>query len=812
MQTIRRISASLGGPSRLALAASLFWIPLAMGVSAHAQTTEQEPVQGAEIQAPVIPQQVRYAGKLTNRSGDIVEAVFSIYAAPEGGEPLWTETQQVTIDADGSYTVLLGNASPAGLPQSLFAGGAARWLGVSVERAPELARVLLSSVPYAMKSADAQALAGHPAGDFVTQEQLSQFAQLAEQRAQAPAPAFTSEISGTVTGSGTAGTIPMWTGALTQGNSNIVQVGSDIGINEPTPAATLDVNGTGQIRGTLTLPALSTATTSAGASSHTLQFDASAWSTTASAAVTPTFKLLAGAAGNNTATPSGSLYLYYQLGTTSTQLLTVASNGLLTPNGGVALKPATPATSSAAVNSPLMELGGSAYNSSTSGAVQQNFAWQVFPTGNDTATPSGNLDLLHGAGTHTLAPTGLSISPTGVISWASGQTFPITGTGGGTITGITTSSPLTGSGTSGSVALGLNTAALGSTLETTYDARYAQLATDNIFTATNIFQNNTNFPGGVTASVTGNVSPAVEGDSWIAEGSGVFGYSGGDSGSGVYGIAPYGIGVLGVWGGYSGTFVDYFDSKGLLAGVWGDSSIVAGTGVNGTADNAAAANFINNSASYHTLYVINNSTGGTGAAVLSASTPNGSCDITDGDFACTGQLKTLASIDGGARTVETYAVHSAENWMEDFGTGTLEHGVAHIGLEPAFAETVANSADYHVFLTPGGDCKGLYVINKTAQGFEVRESGGGTSSLEFDYRIVAHRRGLEKQRLADVTEHFRTEQARLKEHLAPHPGPDLQPRRLDQPFDDRIPAPRLPERQSPINAPNNRTPSVGRWP
>jgi len=33
-----------------------------------------------------------------------------------------------------------------------------------VERAPELERVLLSSVPYAMKSADAQALAGHPAG------------------------------------------------------------------------------------------------------------------------------------------------------------------------------------------------------------------------------------------------------------------------------------------------------------------------------------------------------------------------------------------------------------------------------------------------------------------------------------------------------------------------------------------------------------------------------------------------------------------------------------------------------------------------
>jgi hypothetical protein len=48
----------------------------------------------------------------------------------------------------------------------------------------------------------------------------------------------------------------------------------------------------------------------------------------------------------------------------------------------------------------------------------------------------------------------------------------------------------------------------------------------------------------------------------------------------------------------------------------------------------------------------------------------------------------------------------------------------------------------------------------TATGFEVRESGGGTSSLSFDYRIVAKRRGYEAQRLTDVTERFRAETAR----------------------------------------------------
>ncbi len=204
---------------------------------------ELAPEQGANVVAPVIPQQVRYAGKLATRTGDTVEAVFSIYASQEGGEPLWTETQKVTVDQDGGYTVLLGSVSHAGLPQTIFQGGAARWLGVSVERAPELSRVLLSSVPYAMKSADTQALAGHPAGDFVTQAQLSQFAQSEAQRIASPE--FNPLTGGTITGSGTTGAIPQFTGANTIGNSEIVQVGNQVGVNEATPAATLDVGGTG---------------------------------------------------------------------------------------------------------------------------------------------------------------------------------------------------------------------------------------------------------------------------------------------------------------------------------------------------------------------------------------------------------------------------------------------------------------------------------------------------------------------------------------------------------------------------------------
>jgi hypothetical protein len=43
------------------------------------------------------------------------------------------------------------------------------------------------------------------------------------------------------------------------------------------------------------------------------------------------------------------------------------------------------------------------------------------------------------------------------------------------------------------------------------------------------------------------------------------------------------------------------------------------------------------------------------------------------------------------------------------------------------------------------------VSKETPAGFEVHELRGGKSSVDFDYRIVARRRGYETVRLADVT-------------------------------------------------------------
>jgi len=110
------------------------------------------------------------------------------------------------------------------------------------------------------------------------------------------------------------------------------------------------------------------------------------------------------------------------------------------------------------------------------------------------------------------------------------------------------------------------------------------------------------------------------------------------------------------------------------------------------------------------------------------------------------QLSSLKS--GDARAFQS--VGSPEAWFEDFGRATLVDGRAVVTIEPLFAQTVNLELDYHVFVTPLGDCRGLYITDQTPTSFEVRELGGGTANISFDYRIVAKRLGLEQVRMPRV--------------------------------------------------------------
>lgn len=129
----------------------------------------------------------------------------------------------------------------------------------------------------------------------------------------------------------------------------------------------------------------------------------------------------------------------------------------------------------------------------------------------------------------------------------------------------------------------------------------------------------------------------------------------------------------------------------------------------------------------------------------------------DGDVGVVGDLvvignqtvfgtKSAAVSTAGHGDRLVYAVESPENWFEDFGSGALRDGAATVELEAIFAETVNTAVDYHVFVTPLGDCA-LYVTDKTHSGFAVRALGGKPCDVPFDYRIVAKRSGYETARL-----------------------------------------------------------------
>jgi hypothetical protein len=971
-------------------------------VPVMAQSTGSIPAPAAPIAAAattLVPSLIPYKGTALGndgkpRSGE-AGVTFLIFKEQKGGESLWTETQSVTFDADGQYAVYLGAANASGLPPDLFGTGEARWLEVQVAGQAPLPRVLLASVPYALKAADAATLGGLPASAYALAASLPTVAQAGTASPDATAAAVT-------TPGGTAGYLPVFSGATTIDDSLLFQSGSSLGINTNAPAATLDVRGTIAAHGLLTLESAGVATATAGTNSQALEFQAGAYNSASHSAAYPLFTLQAEASGNNTSAPGATLHLLYANGTAPVETgFSIGPKGLVQFAPGQTFPGASGGITGVTTTSPLAGSG-------TTGSVALSLNVPALET-----TLNSKYAQLGAANTFTLP-----------ITFAATQTFP----GMGTISGVTAGTGLTGGGTKGAITLSLDltkiptltsspvfnssgngaqgdtagttvgtagvlgvagtgnssgfsgiagvwgnanahvgvlgtsteyagvqgisssgagvqgTSSVGSGVQGASTSGYGVFASSNTGTAVGAStssgigvnaESTTNdgvlgYTGGTvlgTAGMLGIAGPrttfngiaAVWGDAAnhvgvygssngqagvsgssvsgvgvqgsSTTGNGVYGFSsktsgvhgetqstssgdaavygfsdtnamgvfgGSTSGPGVVGATSSNIGVQGTAGdggtgvraagttgygtyssstsgtaligtaqtGLGGLFTNNSNANaamlainyaswqggsntypssvlgdatgqfgvgvegsaangiavwgvggssdpgiktnqnisGRVIGVWGDT-----TGINnlvfsqpayavvGTASNNTAGYFQSNSVDA-TVYAYNYSTGdgNTLFKTFEAASPDGICGFGGkGDLTCTGQVKALATTGGGARTVETYSVQSPENWMEDFGSGSLRGGAATITLDPAFAETVSAGAGYHVFLTPNGDSKGLYVAAKTATSFEVRESGGGTATLGFDYRIVAKRRGYEGQRMVDVTERLK---------------------------------------------------------
>src|SRR5215831_12921508 len=277
--------------------------------------------------------------------------------------------------------------------------------------------------------------------------------------------------------------------------------------------------------------------------------------------------------------------------------------------------------------------------------------------------------------------------------------------------------------------------------------------------------------GGQASATSGGPAYGVWGDSSSTDGVGVAGYADATSGpaNGVFGqsASPGGAGVFGAGASSTGGVGVLGQTDGANGfAVWGAYGFGptpgGGVGVKGSieagAANGVAGQFFNVPGQGLILQGI-----GPAGQVFSVD-PQGNLQIS-GNLTVSGTKSSTAKLQDG-REVALYAVESPENWFEDFGSAELNNGVAWVPLDASFAQTVNAAVNYHVFLTANGDSNGLYVARKTAAGFEIREHGGGTSNVAFDYRIVARRRGYEAIRMLQVPERKNLEALHLHLKMA----------------------------------------------
>ena len=583
-------------------------------------------------QSSAVPRLVNFTGKATD-GGKVITgaagATFAIYSDESGGAPLWLETQNIQADAKGNYTAQLGATKPEGLPLDLFASGEARWLGVTINGGQEQPRVLLLSVPYALKAADAQTLGGLPASAFVLAAPVNS----AGPNSATPSAGSVLPPPGTaVTGTGIVGYVPLWDTTSDIVGSVLFQTGSGttakVGINTTTPASTLDVKGGGTVRGTLSLPPTGTATATAGKNSQPLTMAASAFNSTSSTALNQVFEWQVQPAGNNTSAPSGTLNLLFGEGATkpSATGLSIASNGQITFAAGQAFPGAGAGTvSSVALSAPSSDFTVSGSPVTTSGTL--GLTWTVAPTNANTPNAivkrDSNGSFNVGGMVATLGVSGNSTSNStagvegqdslggyGVLGVAKGTTgqgvwgesfgtgFSANGQGADGVHGQAHSS--NGSGVAGlnsdpngkgvyaqGGGYGVYASGTGTSATGVYGSGGFSGVNGNnpsgggygvLGTSTNGVGVYGSGPTGVTGAsstlvgVAGAGPTGVSGSSTNSTGNGVYGISSG--GSGVYGTSSTGIGVQG-----SGNFGVYGTGA---AGLYGVGTGSSGTGVIGT--------------------------------------------------------------------------------------------------------------------------------------------------------------------------------------------------------------------------------------
>jgi outer membrane protein OmpA-like peptidoglycan-associated protein len=109
-------------------------------------------------------------------------------------------------------------------------------------------------------------------------------------------------------------------------------------------------------------------------------------------------------------------------------------------------------------------------------------------------------------------------------------------------------------------------------------------------------------------------------------------------------------------------------------------------------------------------------------------------------IASTAPKSTIVNDEAGNRRL-LYCTEAPEILFQDFGAGDLKDGIAHVDLESLLTRTIRVDEKHplKVFIQLEGECNGVFVTNKSAKGFDVKELQGGKSNVSFTWQIVASR-------------------------------------------------------------------------
>lgn len=307
---------------------------------------------------------------------------------------------------------------------------------------------------------------------------------------------------------------------------------------------------------------------------------------------------------------------------------------------------------------------------------------------------------------------------------------------------------------SGTGSVGIGTAAPSSPLHVSGTSALG------VATASNSNAAGIGFAGQNTASTGTGLGSGVAGVTLQSLGFGLYGSNLHLNGSGVIGLGNAVSSYTQPAGGAGGIFY------GTLTGAYGYASGSQGYGVYGKA--------INQASSYGVVGIANNVAGagpaqGVGGAfsgyeygvsgVQTDVTPNvqtaggyfvGSATTLVEAFSTSNtHYKIWGSAGGTVSTcvndlngnaVTLHATETPEFYFQDYGEGKLVNGKAHIEIDPILAKNVTINEKHplRVFVQLEGDCHGVFVTNKTANGFDVVELNGGTSGVSFQWSITCN--------------------------------------------------------------------------